>query len=518
MKRTSLLVLLIPLLTSCLKDLDFDNVDNLEYRGQWVLPVLQAELTLEDVVAEDSTFTVDSDGGIRIIFEEDSIFGASIAELVVIPDQDPQQIPFIVGQTIPPFSISLGTLGAGEQLKNITMAEGKLKWSLVNPNVSLAEVEVAILNASLNGDTAKFKLIGSPNSTSSGEIDISGLDFQLEKIDNGVSTFNNLSYRTQILNDGGASSGTKFDATTQLVDIVLEDAIGYFGDRSVNLPSLSQNTNISGFESILNGLRIENPTIDIKMIGNIGIPFQLETDMDGINKNGNVLPLSIPPAVFNAPTVQGDWDTSHLSIDRNNSNIVDFISNVPKSIAFAGKVQLNPNGNTGVDNFITGDGELKVGIKIDIPLEIKTQDLLIEQTIQEFSLGIEEEQTSAIEKLKLHFKVTNGFPFDADLKLVFFDVKDDGAGDFTVTPLDSVDVKLLTSAVVDASGRVITPTVTRSEIEFDQENISNLIDADRLQVFVTLNTFNNGNDIVKLYTDDFIKIVLGVDTKLKYKL
>ena len=515
MKRAIYFLLLFPALTSCLKEIDLDNIDDLEYRGQWVLPIINADLTLGDVVAGDSTFTSDPDGAIRIIFEEDSIFGASIADLVTIPDQDPQEIPFASGLPAVNLEFELGTLGAGEQLKNITLSRGLLKWSVENPIANPVQLELAILNASLNGDTAKFLLQGNSMGVDTGTIDISGLDFNLTQ---GNLGYNNLKYRTQILSDGGAPVGTKYKATVQLVDISLDNATGYFGDRTLNLPSLTQNTNISGFESILRGLRIENPTIDIKMVGNIGLPFQLETDMDGINKSGTVLPLSIPPAVFMAPTVQGDWDTSHLIINRDNSNIVDFISNVPNNIAFAGKVQFNPNGNTGVDNFITGNGEFKVGVKIDIPLEIKTQDLIIEQLIPDFDLDFDEDQSDAIEKLKMHFKVTNGFPFDANMQLEIIDVIDDGFGNFTATVTDSVNVNFLTSAVVDGSGRVITPTVSRSVIEFNQSNIQNLLNAERLNIRVTLNSYNNGNDLVKLYTDDFINIIAGIDVKLKVKL
>ena len=517
MKRNFLWILIIPFITACLDNLDFKNAEQLEYRGQWVLPVLQANLTLADVVADDTTFTVDPDGGIRIVFEEDSIFAATVADLVVIPDQDPQGITFKVGE-INGIELSLGTLGQGEKLKNLTFSNGKLKWSISNTSNSPVEAEFAILNAELlNGDSAKFKLICGPNDSAFGVVDIAGLDFQMMKIDGNDTTFNNLNYRTQILTSD-TTTGTEFKASIQMVDIEVEDIVGYLGNRKINLPSFVQNTNISGFENILSGLKIENPTLDLKMYGNLGVPFQLDMDMDGINKNGSVLTLTSPPAVFNPPIVKGDWDTSHLTINRTNSNVVNFISNVPNDISFAGKVQLNPNGNKGIDNFVTGDGELRVGVKIDIPLEISTQDLIVEQTIQEFSLNIDDEQRDMIEKLKLHFKVTNGFPFDANLQLVFLDVINDGAGGFTVTPLDSVNVDLLTSAIVDGTGRVVTPTITRSELEFTQENIGNLIDADRLKITVTLNSFNGGNDIVKLYTDDYIKIVLGVDTKLKYKL
>ena len=117
-------------------------------------------------------------------------------------------------------------------------------------------------------------------------IDISGLDFDFTA---GTLGYNSLQYRTRIVSDGGAPSGTNYNASVQLTDLTVFDAVGFFGNRSIPLPSLVLNTGISSFENILSGLRISNPTIQLKMVGNIGLPFSLATDMDGISKNGKLM-------------------------------------------------------------------------------------------------------------------------------------------------------------------------------------------------------------------------------------
>ena len=511
MKKIYLWLLFIPLLfISCLDKVDFNNIDDLNYRGEWAIPLLQARLELNDIVADDSTFTVDPDGGIRIIFEDDSIAGASIADLIKIPDQEPEVLTFVSGAPAVEFNLEMGTL-AGAQLKNITIAEGKLFWSVDNPVNNPVQIELGILNAKIIGDTAqfaKFILTGSQLGVDTGSIDISGLDFDLTT---GVLGHNNLSYRMRIISDGGAPASTSYDATVQMKSLVLEDAVGYFGQRTIPLPSSVFNTHISGFENILNGLKIENPTIELKIVGNLGLPFELKPDLDGINKNGSITPLTLPAIVYNGPVNQGDWDTSKIVINKANSNIVDFISSVPADIAFAGGVTVNPLGPTGFDNFIHKDGKMFVGVKIDIPLEIRTENLLLEQWLYDIDWGVEDDELDIVELLKLHFKVTNGFPFDANLKMVFYD-KDSGLAS------DSIDVDLLTSALVDAQGRVTDPFISRSIIEFDNQNIRNLLKSSKIRMLITLNSFNNGQDMVKLYATDFINVAIGVQTKVNYNL
>ncbi len=506
-KLLLLLLLTSTVLSSCLKKVDFNNINDLNYRAEWAIPLIQARLELNDIVADDSTFTIDPDGGIRIIFEDDSIAGASTAELVKVPDQLPQELAFISGAPPFIFELEMGTL-AGAQLKNITASKGKLFWSVDNPVSNPVKIELAILNATLNNDTAKFILQGSKLGIDTGSINISGLDFDLTT---GALGYNNLSYRMRILSDGGALAGTKYDATVQLKDLIIEDAVGFFGNRTIALPSSVFNTQISGFENILNGLKIENPTIELKIVGNVGIPFELKPDLDGINKTGVITPLTLPKIAYNGPIVQGNWDTSKIVINRGNSNIVDFISSVPAEIAFAGGLTVNPLGNTGNDNFINKDGKMYVGVKIDIPLEIRTENLLLEQWLYDIDWGVEEDQLNIIELLKLHFKVTNGFPFDANLKMVFYDK-------LTGLASDSIDVDLLTSALVNAQGRVTDPTITRSVIEFDTQNIKNLLKSNKIRMLITLNSFNNGQDVVKLYATDFINVAVGVQTKVNYNL
>jgi hypothetical protein len=275
-----------------------------------------------------------------------------------------------------------------------------------------------------------------------------------------------------------------------------------------------QNSGISGFENILSGLYVANPSIELKLYGNVGVPFSVVPDMDGISKSGAVTALSVPDIVYNSPANPGDWDTSKTVIDRDNSNIVDFISKVPNTISFAGKIKVNPNGNTGALNHIDNTQMMRMDVKMEIPLEIKTNDLVLENWIHQVDWGLSEDEKDILEKLALHFKVTNGFPLDANLDLVFYDTT--GTGD--LVPLDSVNMDLLTSAQVDAQGRATTPTVSRTVREFSSENIQNLLSSSKIRMKITLNTANNGQTVVKLYTTDYVNIAIGVQTKLNYNL
>jgi len=490
-------------LQSCLNKVDVNNVNDLEYRAEWAVPLVQAKLELKDLVANDSNFVVDPDNGIRIVYQEDSIAGIALADLIEIPDQDPELLSLHSGTPPVIQDVDLESLG-GVELKYMSAKSGKLAWKVENSVNFPVSFEVAITNATVNGDTAIFFIDAIAGGVTNGFVDISGLFFDLTT---GVYGFNNLTYRIIITDDGGAPVGSQYDISVQLTELEVNQAIGYFGERSIPLPSKILESKIGSFENILSGIRIENPLIELSINGNIGIPIDFEPDFDGVNKLGFVTALEIPNISYVGPTAVGSWTNSDYSINKDNSNIVDFIASLPNDISFAGNVLINPNGKTGHDNFVNLDGEIKVGMNIEIPLEFKVKNLILEQWLYDVDWGVEDDDQDLIEKLKLHFKVTNGFPFDANLKMVFYDKSSD-------LPTDSVNVNLLTSAVVDANGKVIEPTLSRSLIEFDNVNISNLLNSNKIRLLITLNSFNEGQDIVKLYTTDFINVAIGIQTKI----
>ena len=503
----SLGVFLSVAFNGCMDKVNLDNASQFNYHGEWAIPLVQASLNLSDIVANDSNFIVDPDNGIRIVYHEDSIAGFVLSDFVEIPNQDPELLTLMAGS--PPMiqNIDMESLG-GVELKYLTISKGKLVWEVDNSSNFPVSFEVAITNASLNGDTAKFLILNNPSGINTGEVDISGLHFDLTT---GAFGFNNLTYRIIITDDGGAPIGSQYDVRINLEDFEVQEAVGFFGERAIPVPSTILETKIGSFENILSGLRIENPIIELIIDGNIGLPLSFIPDFDGVNKNGVVTPLILPDIIYDGPISQGSWKKSNYLINKDNSNIVDFIASIPKDIAFAGEVKINPNGDLGVDNFVTKEGQIKVGMNIEIPLEFRVKNLILEQWLYDIDWGVEDNEKDIIEKLYLHFKVTNGFPFDANLNMVFYDK-------ITGLPTDSIDVDFLTSAVVDNAGKVIEASVSRPVIEFENDNIQNLLRSNKIRLFIMLNSYNGGQDLVKLYTTDFIDVAIGVQTKVNVNL
>lgn len=500
---TSLLSLV--LLAGCVPDVDVDKFSDLNYGGEWGVPLVNASISLSDVLAEDTLFTIDPDGGLRIIYESDSLIGFSIDDFASIPSQDP--IETTVPLDIPSLSISssLGTI-AGAKFKQLKIRDGSLSFTVENTLSDTVELQVVINNADISGTTFAVNVVA-PAGTSTTNVSVAGLDIDLS---NNGTTENYLSFDINVLNNGGSQPGESVNLSITYQELLVGRAVGYFGQRSVNIPSGSFQLGVEAFENFLNGLYLADPTVELIVTTNVGLPLQLDVDMDGINTNNNVEELGLNPIMINGPQNVGDFDTTSIVIDKNSSNIVDFIANVPNTILYSGQGIMNPQGETGTDNFVTADGEMQVGLRLDLPLSLRTQNLIFQQDLTDLNFGGLSEDTDIVEKLTLVFRIENEFPFDADLKLDFYDQND--------VLTDSVMLDLFDAADVDIDGRSTGYKVTLEEEVLTGNKIQRLLESSRLRMTVTLNTTDNGNTTVTIYEDYDIKVRLGVKAKLDYDL
>lgn len=493
------------LFSSCVPDVDVDKFNSVHYGGEWGIPLLNASISLEDVLAEDSLFTIDPNGGLRIIYESDSLIGFSIDDFASIPSQDP--IETSVPMDIPSLSISsaLGTIG-GAKFKQLRIRDGILNFDVENNLSDTVELQVVINNADIAGSTFAVN-ITAPVGTSSTNVSVAGLDIDLS---NNNTTENYLSFDINVLNNGGSQPGESVNLSMTYTDLLVGRAVGYFGQRSVNIPSGSFQLGVEAFENFLNGLYLADPTVELIVSTNVGLPLQLDIDMDGINSANNVEGLGLSPIQINGPQTIGNFDTTRIIIDNTTSNIVDFIANVPNTVLYSGAGIMNPQGETGNDNFVTADGKMQVGLRLDLPLSLRTQNLIFQEDITELNFGGLKEQTDIIEELTLVFRIENEFPFDADLKLDFYDANNNLT--------DSVFLDLFDAADVDGNGRSTGYKVTLEEEVLTGNKIQRLLSSERLRLTVTLNTTNNGNTTVTIYEDYDIQVRLGVKAKLDYDL
>ncbi len=506
MKRTTLLLLsLVVVLCSCIKDLNLDPDFSIKYPGNWALPIVHVKMDLGDFVVEDSLFSTDPSGLVHIIYKQDSLFSQNVYDYTKVPKQDPLGTDFSTGSPDINISTNLGTFG-GAKMDTISLSSGLLSWKAINDSAYMITLNVKIKNSSLNGAELDFNLIAAANSTSTGTIDVSNLLLDLTQ---GTPAYNNIGFEVSEVNDGGAPSGTTINLELEFENLAIKRASGFFGERNIELPSGKFDADLGALSNFAQGLYLANPQVKIFTKSNIGLPLKISADLLSIGKKGNSVDLELAPFNFSGSKQRGTYAYDTILINNGNSSISNFIANIPESFIYSGMVEINPDGELD-PNFVTENGELLVGMEVDLPLELSTKDLTIEQHIYDIDFGVDDSEYDFVERLTLGFRVENGFPLDADMNIYFLDTSG--------TLLDSAIFNIFDAADVDINGNVTNSSKKDVYYDFEGESIKNILKSEEIFIKIVLNTSNNGNQTVRLLTTNYIDLIIGANAKMNYEL
>jgi hypothetical protein len=156
---------------------------------------------------------------------------------------------------------------------------------------------------------------------------------------------------------------------------------------------------------------------------------------------------------------------------------------------------------------VRNEDEIVIGLEAELPIAIRIQDL---QFIDTLNVEFPFDNPEQLEYAKLYINNLNGFGLSANFELRFYDDND--------VLLDVLDVGFLQSAVTDANGKVLEPTLTKNVIELDQPFIQSIQNTTKVVMKAALNSPNNGNTVIRLYDYNYLRTYLGVEAKLKLNL
>jgi hypothetical protein len=211
------------------------------------------------------------------------------------------------------------------------------------------------------------------------------------------------------------------------------------------------------------------------------------------------------------PTTLGNTATGTLSYDNTNSSIVDVFTLPKDSIVYGGEVNVNHDTATfGTDNFVTNTSSISGDLLMEMPFYFTAAGLVFQDTLatnQDNANRLPEGAT--IEYAKLLLQSTTTLPLDANVQIKLYDA---GWNEVMMK-----DLGIIESGTPDAAGIIATANVLDSELVLDAAEALTLLNAMHVVAEATMDTYNAGNDPVKLRTDAILKLDLGVQLQVKYE-
>lgn len=289
-------------------------------------------------------------------------------------------------------------------------------------------------------------------------------------------------------------------------------ARGYLNDTILGTGLTTEALDI--FSNVLEGrFEIEKAKLEVEVTNKIGVDMEMNVyKMEGIHhKSGKTVELIadplkvktfIPRARDNAGKMPIYESTVNISIDEQNSNIRDFISNLPDEILYNIDLQVNPQGNISNWNDFIYDGELmNIDLVLDIPLIVSAEGLVLADTS---TIDLVSDDYDRIKEGVLHAFFKNDFPVESKIQLYILDERNE-----VIDSLLQNDF-FVDAAMIGPDGKTVQSKESRIDIPLDQSRIRKFLNFKKIYLRASFNT-QPKSAFLKIYEDYNLELVLTAD-------
>lgn len=338
--------------------------------------------------------------------------------------------------------------------------------------------------------------------------------------------FGEIQSQTVLLGDDDPSNGTTL-LGNEIVDAYNETEV-----------SLTEIDGLDDLSSEIDGIEFADASLSIAYTSNIGVPTTIfaaivgvdgegeEIFLTGINGSDKVVSATDPIDGIYAngvqlranqlikftldPSPDGSTINSSVTFDGDNTNVLDFLNNLPSEIRFVGKSVINQSNGEAT---IATPLEFDPSILVDLPIYFSAVGASYETT--EDGAGLDELPKEGddfdITSGELIITYENGLPLGFNLN---FDFLDDLGNSITTVPLPGDDPVELPAAQVDANSRFVS-SVNPGQliIALNDSQLDVLSRTDSVAISATLDTFSQ--EAVKIRDTDSITISISAKASVR---
>jgi len=306
-------------------------------------------------------------------------------------------------------------------------------------------------------------------------------------------------------------SSDALDMTFEMANLQFGHIKGFFGSQQIDIDPGKVDLNIDFLDNFNGAISFAAPSISMDVTNSIGLPIELSLDFSSFS-NGTGYSLNGPKYVLPFPSTLGNTATGTLTFDNSNSSIVDVFTLPKDSIVYGGEVNVNHDVATyGTDNFVSSSSSITGDLLMEMPFYFTASGLAFGDTLAtDMDNANALPEGATLESAKILLQTTTTLPLDANVQIKFYDA--------SWNEVMMKDLGLMESGTPDAAGIITTANVLDSELALDATEALTLLNAKHIVAEATMDTYNAGNDPVKLRTDATLKLDLGVQLQVKYEL
>ena len=495
------------------------DLGNASWETDILAPLATGNLGLRNIIP-DSLLQNQPDGSLMFVYQK-NLVGLPIDSLLRLPDTpvvNALSIPFVY--TVPPgasFPVSIPTSTKfnlkDAQVTFVQMKSGLIKMKITNTLPTKVFVDYGIPKAKKDGVAFFTQQIVEANSTTEVEFDMSGYAFDMKgQNGNSYNTVNStFAAKTDPNGPAVTLNANEFflTITNTFFDLVPFYAKGYMGSQHTVIGP--EESPVEPLSKLISGsLMTDSVKIGLEFRNGVGADVKFTLfKLEGRNAyTGNTVPLNhtIIGNPINITRAQ-DWTTGsnpsvyNYNINYGNSNLQQFIENLPGFFNYYVDVSLNPMGNISAGNdFIYYNSELAANLKVELPLNFNAGNIAMMDTLDFNSSG---DFLKNFKGGKLKVYIENGFPLEAELQATLLDT--------FFQPLETLFGNgLIASAELGANKVVNKKVNSLVTLPIAANKAENVKQAKHIAIKMRFNSALPG-ELIKIYDDYRIKVNVVAD-------
>lgn len=339
--------------------------------------------------------------------------------------------------------------------------------------------------------------------------------YYLETFEMGDSNVIQIDFDLALTNSGNpVIPGELCEIDLHFRDMGFYSVFGYIDSRntfdesgSLDIPFYADNPDLAA-------VKFADPRIHVFSSNSAGIPFVVELDsVIATGLDGSSLTLEFSeghPFVVPGPDLSGIGETvdGEFHVNRETSNFNELLALAPTSLSY--KVKGSTQQGSGDESHFTLDtSRLMIEAEFVLPLDFRSTVIAFEDTL-EFELGEEGIDTSMVLEANVSLATKNELPLKLDVQVYlmdeFYQVMDSLFEDETV---------ILEASEVDGEGRLVQAGEESITAPLPPEKLGILEEVRYLLVQARVNTSDEGNVDVKVYSEYTLDFDLSLFARLR---
>jgi hypothetical protein len=515
-------VAVLLLLSSCLKDYDFEKVKLADWNPSMAAPLVSSTLTMADLVENSGGYAYEhpSSGQIYLVYSSKVSTGV-IDDYLVIPDQFlNSQETFMMPPLFPGDSFVLAyghpyemNLPGNERLDSIR-TNGIFNLNIESNIEHSGRIEIELPFLICDGQVVTLVL----DHTYSGSIPVI-INQQIDLsscvlVTSSQGSTNNIlepKYKLVLYGDNNPSVGP-FTITMgeSLTNIDFSSAFGFLGSRE---EVLTDTILIDAFNSVNYGtIAPDSVILNLLVRNSFGLPVRIvPQELWGYSPSNYPYKFFVTDLATSytiaAPVLAQLGQFAETRYTIRSASMASMVSNSPTKFHYRFAGQLNPLPLTG-SNFILDTSRVDLDVQVEVPLSGSVAGLALEDTVDFEMDGLDELVSAGIK-----VRIENNFPLEAEFQAYMLD--ESGA---VIDSLFSGYTLVIASGSLGPAPeyRILNPAQKVTDILFSGARLDNLMQTRKILLSSDLRTSGGGK--VRVYGDAWMKVSIGANASLNISM